>query len=519
MSDFATQRTDWQRLAVLPGIFSGQVFINFLVLGLVSIPLTGGFPSPYIIILLIFTACLGALSRFATTRFKFDETQFIVVRGILRKDETVIPFSQLHDIDLVQNPIHKATKSAKLQLQTSSGTGATIELDGVKLTLVEEVRTLLTAFQEDHSNEIDVPSVEATHSEPEKAVARMKWLDSVKLGTIRNPLLAFIAASFAFLANFLDDLVRLFDWEAAYLDQEILAVTFSDGLIPWPDVAILDPSLFVYVGGLAIALLCAGIFVLVFAAVLISLVMYHRFQLVIQDETIRVTSGMFFSVNKKTPLQRIQLLRSVSTLRHRLYRAASIYYDSSAANVSTKNSPFEGVFGEWLVPFLPDGKVPETMSIFMPNIDFRNNTWHRIELRAWKRRFKKNLVYVLPLVVIASITTLWLGLLAILYFAWDALESRRYVDRLRYALGSKGFLVRKGWWVRTFTVVPYEKIQSVSLKRTVFDRFARMATLRIDVAAHESRRYACEVPYLETQQALDLADTLTQEASRRKFEW
>ena len=519
MSEFATQRTDWQRLAVLPGIFSGQVFINFLVLGLISIPVTGGFPSPYIIILLILTSCLGAISRFATTRFKFDDKQFIVVRGVLRKDETVIPYGQLHDIDLVQNPIHKATNSAKLQLQTSSGTGATIELDGVKLAIVDEVRNLLVTFQEVHSDESEVLTEQDSPVEPETTVARMNWLDSTKLGTIRNPLLAFIAASFAFLASFLDDLARLFDWEAAYLEQEMLAVTFSDGLIPWPNVAILDPNLVVYVGGLAIALLCAGIFGLVFVAVLISLVMYHRFQLVIQDETIRVTSGMFFSVNKKTPLRRIQLLRSVSTLRHRLFRAASIYYDSSAANVSTKNSPFEGVFGEWLVPFLPNEKVPETMSVFMPNIDFRNNTWHRIELRAWKRRFKKNLVYVLPLVLIASITTLWLGLLVILYFAWDALESRRYVERVRYAVGPQGFLVRKGWWVRTFTVVPYEKIQSVSLKRTIFDRSSRMATLRIDVAAHESRRYACEVPYLETQQALDLADTLTEEASRRKFEW
>ena len=519
MNDLATERSDWHRLAVLPGIFSGRVFTSFLVLGLVSIPITGGFPSPYVIILLIFTACLGAISRFVTTRFKYDEKQFVVVRGVLRKDETVIPFGQLHDIDLVQNPIHKATNSAKLQLQTSSGTGATIELDGVKLSLVEEVRTFLAAFQETHAEELEVLADNASVSEPEAALVSMNWRDSIKLGTIRNPLLAFIAAAFTLLTSFLDDLVRLFDWEAAYLEQEILAITYSEGVIPWPSVAILDPNLFVYVGGLVIALLCAGILMLVFIAALISLVIYHRFQLVIQDETIRVTSGMFFSVNKKTPLRRIQLLRSVSTLRHRLFNASSIYYDSSAANVSTKNSPFEGIFGEWLVPFLLNEKVPETISVFMPNIDLQNNTWHRIELRAWKRRFKKNLVYVLPLFLIASVSTLWLGLLAILYFAWDALESRRYVDRLRYALGPQGFLVRKGWWVRTFTVVPYEKIQSVSLKRTIFDRSSRMATLRVDVAAHESRRYACEVPYLETQQALDLADTLNKEASKRKFEW
>lgn len=519
MDDFATQSSGWHRLAVLPGIFSGRVFTSFLVLGLVSIPITGGFPSPYVIILLIFTACLGAISRFVTTRFKYDEKQFVVVRGVLRKDETVIPFGQLHDIDLVQNPIHKATNSAKLQLQTSSGTGATIELDGVKLSLVEEVRTFLAAFQKAHPNETEVLADDASVSEAETGVIRMNWRDSIKLGTIRNPLLTFIAAAFAFLASFLDDLLRLFDWEAAYIEQEILSITFSEGLIPWPSLSITDPNLFVYVGGLVIALLCAGILLLVFVAALISLVIYHRFQLVIQDGTIRVTSGLFFSVNKKTPLRRIQLLRSVSTLRHRLFGASSIYYDSSAANVSAKSSPFEGIFGEWLVPFLPNEKVPETLSSFIPNVDLRNNTWHRIELRAWKRRFKKNLVYVLPLFLIASVSTLWLGLLAILYFAWDALESRRYVDRLRYALGTQGFLVRKGWWVRTFTVVPYEKIQSVSLKRTIFDRSSRMATLRIDVAAHESRRYACEVPYLETQQALDLADTLNKEASRRKFEW
>ena len=256
----------------------------------------------------------------------------------------------------------------------------------------------------------------------------------------------------------------------------------------------------------------------VFAAIT-SIMLYHNFSLSLQADTLRAQAGLGLRVDKKTPLHRIQLIRLVRNVRHRFFGYQSIYYDSSAANRGTNESLFEGTFGKWLIPLITNFKVNETCSILMPTVKFEHSDWQRIDIRAWKRRFKRNLIYWLPIVYMCLVISVWALLLFIPLTIWNWYVSRKYVQSIAYTCDSHAVHVKKGWWVNTLTVIPFEKIQGISDRESFFDRQNHMRSVRIDVAAHSSRRFACEIPYLDSTKASEFMGFLASQAEKRRFEW
>ena len=79
--------------------------------------------------------------------------------------------------------------------------------------------------------------------------------------------------------------------------------------------------------------------------------------------------------------------------------------------------------------------------------------------------------------------------------------------------------MRSGWIWRSVTLARANKIQSVSLHESPFDRRATMARVRVDTAGAGTASHRVNIPFLDRAGAAALADRLAAQAASTEFRW
>jgi putative membrane protein len=96
--------------------------------------------------------------------------------------------------------------------------------------------------------------------------------------------------------------------------------------------------------------------------------------------------------------------------------------------------------------------------------------------------------------------------------------ARRRARTLAWSLGARAIFVRDGIVGERLTCVRFEKVQSISLRRSPLDRRVGMAHLSVDTAAaHGELRLV--VPFLGLRTASRLVRHLQREAAAVPFRW
>lgn len=104
--------------------------------------------------------------------------------------------------------------------------------------------------------------------------------------------------------------------------------------------------------------------------------------------------------------------------------------------------------------------------------------------------------------------TLWLSLAAILlYFAFRFWNTYKLQQNYGYALREKDILYRRGFFVNTTTVVPFNRIQHVSISRDVFDKLLNIASIQVFTAGGSGSDLS--IPGLEPGRARELKEALS----------
>jgi len=119
----------------------------------------------------------------------------------------------------------------------------------------------------------------------------------------------------------------------------------------------------------------------------------------------------------------------------------------------------------------------------------------------------------------AAISTWWVVLTFFPLAPLAMLLARLDVKHRGYALTPSAFLVREGWYTRKRVIIPYSKIQTVSLGRSPFDRRHRMATLRVVTAGPTPGTPSVHVPFLTLSVALRILQRLRLEAESHELQW
>ncbi|MCY4143211.1 MAG: PH domain-containing protein [Gammaproteobacteria bacterium] len=458
-------------------------------------------------------------------RYQFLNDRVLLRIGLLSINHRSILYERLHGIDTSQTPIHRLFGTLRVSLQTSGGRGSEAQLEAVRPEVVEELRSLVAAYKKQHKTE-DAVSLSEPASVSKEACSTsilysLKLLDCLKLATVRTQIPIIIAAIVGFLMSQSDLAGLLFRAFLPSIDlTNLISVSLGEGWIPWIEISLNDQIRItdLIVNG---ATLAGFAFALLFvSSVFFAIVLYYRFQLQVVGEVLTAESGWIVRSRQNTPLHRIQAVKVVKNLRTRVWRRESIWFSTSAAEQGRLN--LASPLNNWLAPLV---KPMETISILkntMPNVAIQQSTWQSIDVStATRRRFKRNLVFVIPITVLALLISPWLLLVTPILLAWAYYAAKKIVQSLAHQVSENAIMLRKGWLNRIWAIVPFDKVQAVRVTQSPFDRRFNMANLCVDTASYHLglSRWVIRIPYMDAQRAHEIRRLLAKESALRELEW
>jgi putative membrane protein len=243
---------------------------------------------------------------------------------------------------------------------------------------------------------------------------------------------------------------------------------------------------------------------------------------------------MFTRVSSLIPVHRIQLLTVSASVLHRWLGRSSI--DLETAGASEAGSDLSEQLAasgakmqrQWLAPIVPTTRAYELLREVMPEIDVETVEWKPIEPRAVRRILRKVGIVVglttigftamlfSPSIPVNGLQGLWIPVV-VMPVAY--LFAREWVRRAGYALTDDAVFYRSGWLTRKISVVRFDKMQTVALRESPFDRRNRMASVAVDTAGGGTIGHRIDIPYLDIDVAKAMLSRLYAEASSSEFRW
>ena len=428
---------------------------------------------------------LGALVLLAWSTVEWLRRTYSLEGGALRLEEGVlarklraVPFDRIQQVDLVRKPLHRLLGVATLRVETAGGgTAAEVDLDVVTL---DEARALRASLLQAKARLTAAPAGPAGVDQPQAGVAGAevaappaeRALLRLSIGEV---MLAGITGSRAAAALVvLGPLSQATDWFPG-LDDWLFQRFDPQSVAPTTPVAFL-----------AVAVLAVVVWLGLAAAS--SIVTDYGFTLARVGNDLVVRRGLLERREAVLPLARLQVVRIEESLLRRALGLASIRIQSAG-----RTGAADQTAGRLAIPVLPRVQVNRVLDelvagaapvprLLAPPPAARRRAVTRSVVRATLLMA----VIALPLWLLASEDVLDLpaaaALAALPVLALAVAVGRAAYRNLGHAAG-RGFLyARVGVAIRVTTVVPVAKAQSGSVRSSLFQRRAGLATLHVDIA-------------------------------------
>lgn len=455
-------------------------------------------------LLLIVPATAIAVARYLSFRYRYEEGDLVVRRGLFFRNQRHIPYGRIQNIDAVQNVLHRLTGVAEVRVQTGSGNEPEATLSVLALADLEEMRRRVFGTARPPAAEAGI--VEAPPLVMPEVLVRLTPGDLALYGIIENRGLLVIAAIFGVLTEF---------GPAARFLEQTLGDQASRGVLRRTGRALFAGGVSLRViayglAGLALFLIVSRVFSIGWA-----LVRLYGYTLVKVGEDLRAEYGLFTRVTATIPRRRIQCVTVRDTPLHRLLGCASVRV-ATAGGMAAENEKAPQ-HREWLAPIMRRADVPALLGILLPDVQMSSIDWRGVHPRAWRRATTRGLatMAVPGALLIGGLGALGAWILPFLAI-WAIVRARVYIAHLAWSITTDAAAARTGAFVRTMSIAPLAKIQTVACFESPFDRRTAMARVRADTAG---RGGDIEVPYLPAATAEDLYRQLASAASDTAFRW
>jgi putative membrane protein len=274
------------------------------------------------------------------------------------------------------------------------------------------------------------------------------------------------------------------------------------------------------IAGLGIAMQVAlALFVIISAllavrllSVALALITLHDFTLTGHNGDLRVRHGLLTRIALTLRTRRIQVVHQKESPLHRLFGRVSLNVDlaGDSGGEGEQRNP-ERTKTRWLAPVCPTAAAPGLIASALPAFDpAAPADWQPLAPGARSRVFRR--CALLSLLIVAGPSWWYLRADAafciplVIALAW--LHAHLYVKHTRWALERDVLLFRSGWLTRRLTIVPRDRVQSLNVSESPFDRRRHMASLSVDTAGGRGRSASVYIPYLPVEVARRLAITL-----------
>jgi len=408
------------------------------------------------LMILFVPAVIGALAKYLSFRYRLGPDALIIREGIVTRNERHVPYARIQNIDLVQNPFHRWLNVAEVRVETASG------------------------------------------DRPES------WRDLVLLGLSSHRGLTMVAAAMGVFWQ----LDLLGDVDEGWVRDRVTSIAPTESLaVPGPVATAL----------LVVGVVLTLVLLLSLLSVIWAALRYHGFTLRECGDDLRSEYGLLTRITATIPRHRIQSLTIRSGPFQRWFGRCAVQIETAGHRGGEEG---QGADRLWLAPMIDADKVEGLLHHVLPNVDLASARWRPIALRAWKRIVKRGIA--LALVSSAGIWAL-AGPKALAIFmvgvVLAAVHAKLYVKYAQYAITPEAVIYRSGWWSRKVSIVRFAKIQVLAMEESPFDRWNRMAGVRVDTAGAGRVGHGVDIRYLDAGDATAMMERLVLETGLRPFRW
>ncbi len=441
-------------------------------------------------------ALLSSVIHYFTLRYQIQGRDLIVSEGLFFRRVRTVPVARIQNIDLVQNVLHRLFNVAEVRLETASGTKPEATLRVLSTKQVDQLRR--GVFEKQSLDEGAKTQTGAADDDAKQAATApatrlleipTDWLVRAGLASNRGMLLVGILVG----AYFQFDLEDRFSLEelGKFVPQNLGTAVIVSGAI----------------AAILLALILLRLFGIVW-----YILRFHGYRLELHGEDLRISCGLLTKVSATVPRKRIQFISIHRTLFMKWMGFAAIRIETAGGGGSENENATTTVSRRWFIPVIKESQVNSLIDILRPDIlwDETSLDWKPLAEGAKKRLMRIAAVMsVLLTIPVAIITASWgigwySGIVALpvfmpLFIAFAIKKSKT----MRYARTDYGVVYRSGILNRKTSATFFEKIQTLRVDQSPFDRRWRMATFSVDTAAAGPAEHRISIPYLDEQFARD----------------
>ncbi|SDJ40123.1 putative membrane protein [Halovenus aranensis] len=374
--------------------------------------------------------------------YSISPDTFDIYSGVFSRREREIPFDRIQNVDIAQNVFQRALGIAEVRLETAGGGETEARLRYVERQEATRIQEIVSERKHGESERDPGGSDDALFD-----------LDSSEL-----TVLGLTSANF----NLFGLVVLLF----VVLGTPVAAEQVS------PRLAVL-----LFLGP---ALAAVALVVLWVLSGIQAVLRYYGFRLVRHEDELRYQRGLLQQYNGTIPLSKIQTLM----IRENVIARAVGY--GNLAIETAGYAPGQG--SDDIESAIPIAKQARLFELARTIENFGEISFSRPPKRARVRYVGRYTIVVGILVALLGSVHLATGTLADWYLGvalWVLVPPAAHLKwaNLGYYCDDNYVITRSGFWTRRTTIVPYYRVQTVSVSQTVFQRRRRLGTLVVDTAS------------------------------------
>ncbi|MFP8954977.1 PH domain-containing protein [Natrialbaceae archaeon A-arb3/5] len=233
-----------------------------------------------------------------------------------------------------------------------------------------------------------------------------------------------------------------------------------------------------------------GIVITYLLSVAYTFATYYDFRLGRVDEDFVYERGLLQRYSGSIPVEKVQSVTVTDNPAQRLIGYAGLWVETAGYG------PDSSAGSQSAVPLAERGRV----YTFTENLTGSSPPSFRSPPPIARRRYLARYSIIATVIVALAFVVTWFTglehwyLAAIVFAAVPPAAHLRYVN-LGYFVGDDHIVIRRGFWRRRTTVIPYYRIQTVSTRRSIFQRRLGLASLVVDTASSRTFFWATPTIY------------------------
>lgn len=430
----------------------------------------------------------AAVLRYWFFRYQFNEDAILIRQGVIKKSQLDIKFDRIQGINTQQNIVFRYFGLVTVTFDTAGSSGEEGSLPAVSQEFANELREKLNRPPGRASTADDEGIPEST------PMLQLGWREMVRIGLADRRVYVVLAALGPLYERIGEN---FYDLVGRHIEDIAMRGGVAGGILT------------------IIALVILVMLLLTALSIGTAFLRYHKFQLYLDDRTLRSTGGLLTRHEVSMDLSKIQTLRLTQGVIFRCFRR----FEMSARQARASHQNARGK--NFVIPHVDADQASGLRRRFLGNegrglIQIPSSDKFR-RISPWVTRTPLFINVLGPLLFSTVVYLLGRSPAVFLVCLWIPIAVTAIILSWRHAgyhYTDEGLVRRSGMIGYRTVALLYRKVQRVTVKQSPLQRRKGLATLRVYMASGSVR-----IPYIRHTTAKQLRDYMLYKVESSTRAW